>query len=191
MEIMDILKMRVLRPLLVLLLITMYAITNVSSSYAAENQATQINDENLDSAIQSLKQEILNINNDLSILENDFLFPINARITLFVSLDTNEDFDLKSVNVKLDEKIIANHLYSERELNSLRRGGVQRLYINSLEPGDHELIVQYIGQGRNDRQFRRASVQNFTKNNNPQYVELKLSQKNSRRQPEFLLKVWE
>ncbi len=189
MKIMELLKNRLLMPLFILFLILSGA--NISSNIAAEEQLIQLNDENLDSAIQSLKQEILNINNDLSILENDFLFPINARITIFVSLDTNEDFDLKSVKIKLDEKIIANHIYSERELNSLRRGGVQRLYINSLEPGEHELVVHYIGQGRNARQFRRASVQNFTKNNNPQYVELKLSQKNSRRQPEFLLKVWE
>ncbi len=186
---MDILKNRLLLPLFVLVLFS--SLINASISHAADDSATSLSDQNLDGAIQALKQEILNINNDLSILENDFLFPINARITIFVSLDTNEDFDLKSVNIKLDEKVIANHLYSERELKSLRRGGVQRLYINSLEPGDHELIVQYIGQGRNARQFRRASVQNFTKNNNPQYVELKLSQKNSRRQPEFLLKVWE
>jgi hypothetical protein len=174
-----------------LFLITLISgITNTSISFAAKSQAT-LSDENLDGAIQSLKQEILDINNDLSILENDFLFPINARITIFVSLDTNEDFDLKSVKVKLDEKIIATHIYSERELQSLRLGGVQRLYINSLEPGEHELIVNYTGQGRNAREFRRASVQNFTKNNNPQYVELNLSQKNSRRQPEFILKVWE
>ncbi len=187
---MDILKNRLLLPLLVLVLFT--SITTVSISHAAEESLpSSLTDQNLDGAIQAIKQEILNVNNDLSILENDFLFPINARITIFVSLDTNEDFDLKSINIKLDEKVIANHLYSERELKSLRRGGVQRLYINSLEPGDHELIVQYIGQGRNARQFRRASVQNFTKNNNPQYIELKLSQKNSRRQPEFLLKVWE
>jgi len=183
---MDVLKFRFLLPLFVLLLITTF--TSISLTLAAK---TPLTDNNLDSEIQSLKQDILDINNDLSILENDFLFPINARITIFVSLDTNEDFDLKSINIKLDEKVISNYIYSERELKSLRRGGVQRLYINSLEPGDHELIVQYIGQGRNARQFRRASVQNFTKSNNPQYVELKLSQKNSRRQPEFILKVWE
>lgn len=186
---MDTYKIHILLPLFVLLLLT--AVTNAAISFAAGNQTEQLSDENLDGAIQALKQEILEINNDLSILENDFLFPINARITIFVSLDTNENFDLKSIKVKLDEKIIANYIYSERELKSLRLGGVQRLYINSLEPGEHELVVQYLGQGRNARQFRRASVQNFTKSNNPQYVELKLSQKNSRRQPEFLLKVWE
>ncbi len=183
MDIMDILKLRILRPFLAsLLLIT-------SISFAAD--APTLSDENLDGAIQSLKQEILNINSDLSILENDFLFPINARITIFVSLDTNEDFDLKAVKVKIDEKIIATHIYSERELTALRLGGVQRLYINSLEPGEHELIVNYTGQGRNAREFRRASVENFTKSNNPQYVELNLSQKNSRRQPEFILKIWD
>ncbi len=186
---MDILKAHFLLPLFVLVLLI--TITNVPNSFAAGNQINQLNEENLDGAIQALKQEILDINTDLSILENDFLFPINARITIFVSLDTNEDFDLKSVKIKIDEKIIANYIYSERELKSLRRGGVQRLYINSLEPGDHELIVEYIGQGRNARQFRRASVQNFTKSNNPQYVELNLSQKSSRRQPEFILKVWD
>ncbi|MFV1982537.1 MAG: AraC family transcriptional regulator [Thiohalomonadales bacterium] len=186
---MDIFKAHFLLPLFVLVLLTTFTIA--STSFAAGNQIIQLNEENLDGAIQALKQEILDINTDLSILENDFLFPINARITIFVSLDTNEDFDLKSVKIKIDEKIIANHIYSERELNSLRRGGVQRLYINSLEPGDHELIVEYIGQGRNARQFRRASVQNFTKSNNPQYVELNLSQKSSRRQPEFILKVWD
>jgi len=180
---MDILKIRFLLPF--------FAILFISTIHAADTQPVLSNNANLDSSIQSLKQEILDINNDLSILENDFLFPINARITIFVSLDTNEDFDLKSVKIKLDEKIIANHIYSERELQSMRRGGVQRLYINSLEPGEHELIVQYIGQGRNARQFRRANVQKFIKHNNPQYVELKLSQKNSRRQPEFILKVWE
>jgi len=86
----------------------------------------------LDADIEALKKEVLSLNRDLFILEEDLLFPSNTQFSVFLSMDSGALFNLDSVQLKIDDKNIANHLYTERELEALKRGGVQRLYIGNL-----------------------------------------------------------
>ena len=77
------------------------------------------------------------------------LFPANTQVAVFVSMDVGEFFALDSVTMKVDNKEVANYLYTQREAEALLKGGVHRVYIGNLKAGDHELIALFTGQGPN------------------------------------------
>lgn len=145
----------------------------------------------LDSNIQDLKKEVLDLNRDLFLLEEDLLFPANTQFSVFVSMDVGTLFDLDSVQLKLDNTVVGNHLYTEREINALKRGGVQRFYIGNLTTGEHELVAFFVGKGPRDRDYKRGTTLRFTKGSTAQFVELKITDSESKLQPEFKAKVWE
>lgn len=145
----------------------------------------------LDTQIQDLKKEILDLNRDLFLLEEDLLFPANTQFTVFVSMDVGITFDLDSVQLRLGNRVVGNHLYTERELKALKRGGVHRFYTGNLTSGEHELVAFFVGKGPKDRDYKRATTIKVTKGTEPQFVELKISDRQSKHQPEFKVKVWE
>ncbi len=145
----------------------------------------------LDNQIQDLKKEVLDLNRDLFLLEEDLLFPANTQFTVFVSMDVGLTFELDSVQLKLNDQIVANHLYTEREVKALKRGGVHRFYTGNLTSGEHELVAFFVGKGPKDRDYKRATTLKVTKGPEPQFVELKISDSAAKYQPEFKVKVWE
>ena len=90
-------------------------------------------------------------------------------------MDVGEFFALDSVTLKVDNKEVANYLYTEREAQALLKGGVHRVYIGNLKAGEHELIALFTGQGPNVRDYRRGATIKLEKGVGAKYVELKIS----------------
>jgi hypothetical protein len=145
----------------------------------------------LDQEVQSLKKEVLDLNRELFVLEEDLLFPANTQVAVFVSMDVGDFFALDSVTLKLDNKEVANYLYTEREAQALLKGGVHRVFIGNLKAGDHELLALFTGQGPHARDYRRGATIKLTKGVGAKYVELKISDRAVKAQPEFIVKEWE
>jgi hypothetical protein len=145
----------------------------------------------LDQEVQALKKEVLDLNRELFVLEEELLFPANTQVAVFVSMDVGEFFALDSVTLKLDNKEVANYLYTDREAQALLKGGVHRVYIGNLRAGEHELIALFTGQGPHVRDYRRGATIKLEKGVGAKYVELKISDRASKAQPEFVVKEWE
>ncbi len=145
----------------------------------------------IENQVQALKKEILDLNRDLFILEEELLFPANTQFTVFLSVDKGNLFNLDSVQIRLNDKVVANHLYTEQELRALLRGGVQRVYMGNLPSGRHELIAYFSGTGPKGRDFRRGTNVTLDKSESPKFVELKVMDDVSKQQPKFDVKVWE
>src|SRR6185437_16064742 len=64
----------------------------------------------LDNRVQDVKSDVIKLNRDLLVLEEELLFPANTQVALFVSMDVGKTFELDSVQVKLDDKVVANYL---------------------------------------------------------------------------------
>jgi hypothetical protein len=88
-------------------------------------------------------------------------------------------------------KTVANYLYTERESEALIKGGVQRLFIGNLKAGEHELVAVFTGQGPHTRDYRRGASLMFEKGIGPKYIELTISDRETKQQPEFVVKEWE
>jgi hypothetical protein len=142
----------------------------------------------LDRKVQGLKQEVLELNRDLFVLEEELLFPASTQIAVFLSMDVGKFFQLDSVQLKLDNKVVTNYLYTERENAALLRGGVHRLYLGNLRTGKHELVAVFTGKGTHERDYRRGATLVFEKQTEPKYIELKVRDLQQKLQPEFEVK---
>ena len=141
--------------------------------------------------VQMLKKDVLDLNRDLFLLEEELLFPANSQVAFFVSMDVGEYFELDSLNLKIDGKEVANYLYTAREVDALIRGGVQRVHMANLKTGDHELVAIFTGKGPHVREYRRGATLNFNKGIGAKYVELEITDRVKKQQPEFVIKEWE
>jgi hypothetical protein len=158
---------------------------------AAEPAAAAPDTRALDEQIQTLKKDAVDLNRELFMLEEELLFPANTQVALFLSMDVGEYFAIDTVQVKIDNKEVSNYLYTPREAEALLRGGVQRLYLGNLKVGDHELVAIFTGKGPNERDYRRGAALRFKKSVGAKYLELKISDRQRRAQPEFEIKDWE
>ena len=68
---------------------------------------------------------------------------------------------------------------------------MHRVYIGNLKAGEHELIALFTGQGPNVRDYRRGATVKLEKGVGAKYIELKISDRAARAQPEFVVKQWE
>lgn len=158
---------------------------------AADETASQNEFRSLDENVQDLKKEVLDLNRDLFLLEEELLFPANSQVAFFISMDVGEYFDLDSVNLKIDGKEVSNYLYTNREVKALLRGGVHRVHMGNLKVGNHELVAVFTGEGPHIRDYRRGATLNFSKGIGAKYVELKITDRVEKQQPEFVINEWE
>ena len=145
----------------------------------------------LDQRVQDLKAEVIRLNRDLLVLEEELLFPASTQVALFVSMDVGRLFELESVQIKLNDKVVANYLYTPLEVQALHRGGVQRIYVGNLRSGPQRIDAFFTGKGPHERDYRRATTLEFDKGSEPRYIELRIADKLGKLQPEFETNVWQ
>jgi hypothetical protein len=145
----------------------------------------------LDQEVQGLKKDVIDLNKDLFVLQEELLFPANTQVALYVSMDVGTFFALDSVTVKIDNKEVKNYLYTAREAQALLKGGVQQIYLGNLKVGKHELVAFFSGKGPIDRDYKRGATINFDKGVGAKYLELKITDRVPKHQPEFMIKDWE
>jgi hypothetical protein len=145
----------------------------------------------LDQEVQGLKKDVVDLNKDLFVLQEELLFPANTQVALYISMDVGTFFALDSVTVKIDNKEVKNYLYTAREADALLKGGVQQIYLGNLKVGKHELVAFFTGKGPVERGYKRGATINFDKGVGAKYLELKITDRVPKHQPEFMIKDWE
>jgi hypothetical protein len=145
----------------------------------------------LDQEVQGLKKDVIDLNKDLFVLQEELLFPANTQVALYISMDVGTFFALDSVTVKIDNKEVKNYLYTAREADALLKGGVQQIYLGNLKVGKHELVAFFTGKGPVERDYKRGATINFEKGVGAKYLELKITDRVPKHQPEFMIKDWE
>jgi len=165
--------------------------TDGTASAAGSSDAPPADFKTLDQEVQGLKKDVIDLNKDLFVLEEELLFPANTQVAVYVSMDVGAFFALDSVTVKIDNKEVKNYLYTAREADALLKGGVQQIYMGNLKVGKHELVAFFTGKGPVERNYRRGATIKFDKGVGAKYLELKITDKVPKHQPEFTIKDWE
>ena len=160
------------------------------TAWAQELQSGEDGYESLDQEIETLKQEVIELNRDLFLLEEELLYPSSTQLAVFVSMDVGTFFKLDSVQLKVNDEIVANYLYTTRQVDALHRGGVHRLYTGNLRVGEHELVALFVGQGPNGRDYRRGASVVINKDVGSKFVELRIEDQQNTLQPEFSIREW-
>jgi hypothetical protein len=145
----------------------------------------------LDQEVQGMKKEVIDLNKDLFVLQEELLFPANTQVAVYVSMDVGAFFALDSVTLKIDNKEVKNYLYTAREADALLKGGVQEIYLGNLKVGKHELVAFFTGKGPVERGYKRGATITFDKGVGAKYLELKITDRVSKHQPEFKIKDWD
>jgi hypothetical protein len=139
---------------------------------AAEVTKDQI--KGLDEQVQDIKKDVLTLSSELAQLEEKLLFPSNTQVSIFVSLVGDENFVLDSMQLKMDDKIVAQHLYTFKEVEALRLGGVQRLYTGNIKTDDHNLVASFIGRAKSGDEYQRSNNITVSKAVGPKFVEIQI-----------------
>ena len=92
---------------------------------------------------------------------------------------------------KLNGKEVHHHLYTEKQVDALYRGGVQKLYVGNVKQGSNQVTAFFTGRGPNGRDYRRATSLEFSKDSNAKKLELVISDKKQSYQPEFSVVEWQ
>jgi hypothetical protein len=110
----------------------------------------------LDQQVQDIKSDVLAIAAELRVLEEQLLHPADTEVAIFVSLGAEEmpgEIVLDTATVSIDGEVVAEHVYSFKEVQALQRGGVQRLHTGNLRTGEHGLEVRLRGQRAGGARF--------------------------------------
>jgi len=135
--------------------------------------------------LQQLRKEVVALNRDLFVLEEDLLFPSSTQVVVYLSMDVGTYFNLDAVELKIDDKIVTYHLYTEKQIQALFKGGVQKLHIDNLAQGEHQLSAFFIGKGPQDRDYKRAVSLTFTKTSEAKSLEISIIDSSVKQQPIF------
>lgn len=132
-------------------------------------------DTSLDARIQQLSASINEHSADVLGLQEALQYPVNTRVTVFLSLETRDTLSLDSIELFLNDQPVASHLYTPRERDALAAGGVQQLYMGNLASGGQTLRAVITARSADKDFVRRESSLNFTKQAGELGLELKLS----------------
>ncbi|MFV1873681.1 MAG: AraC family transcriptional regulator [Oleiphilus sp.] len=156
-----------------------------------QEQISSVPDEQVSLSVEALKKQVIKLNRDLFILEEDLLFPANTQIVVYLSLSTGQFIDLDSVTLKLNDEVVASHLYTERQLNALQRGGMQRIYMGNLKTGEHEITAVLHGLGPKQESYKLAVSTQFQKDTEISALEIRIEDQSASYQPKISIQEWE
>jgi len=156
------------------ILITLVTVLLFSVAANAQNVSRE-EIRGLDEQIQDVKQDVIGLTSELNRLEEKLLFPSNTEAAFFISLNGSDEFSLESVEVKLDNQVVAHHLYTYREIEALQQGGVQRIHTANVQTGAHPLVVSYFGKSKSGKEYRATATYSVDKAVGPKFVEIQIA----------------
>jgi len=147
------------------------AMVFVPALLAAQDNASK----GLDEQVQEVKSDVLSIAAELNQLEEKLLYPSGTQVSIFIAVAKGDLMRLDAVRLQIDGRLVAHHIYSAKELEALRKGGVQRIYIGNVTTGDHQLEVLVDGKQDGGTDFTRTEHFTVHKAEKPKLVGLTLA----------------
>ena len=126
----------------------------------------------LDEQVQEIRSDVLAIATELQQLEEKLLYPSDTQVAVFVSITESDALELDSVQIRIDGEAVAHHIYEFKELEALRKGGVQRIYTGNLPTGEHQLEVSTAGTLPGGSEFEESQSFSFRKKVEPKVLDL-------------------
>ena len=173
-----------------LLILVMVMSASVYAQSPAGNSPEREEFRSLDEQVQGLKEDVIKINREMLLLQEKMLYPSSSQVSVFVSLEASNKFSLDAIELKLDDRLAQKHLYTYRELEALRKKGVQRLHTGNLNVGKHQLSVTVRGVTSVNSNYTRTAAFAIDKNTGPKLVELRVTSSTGGK-PDITLKEWQ
>lgn len=146
-------------------------------------------DEGISRQIQELKQGVLDLNRDLTMLERELLYP-SSESAFFVSVDVGTPIRLVDINITLDGNHVGYHFYSEQEFAALAKGGIHRVYQGNITSGKHTLEATITGYDPAGKDYQRTASHTFVKGPGRKMIELRVVDDLDSQQHRFEFREW-
>jgi len=140
---------------------------------AVDNDREQM--KGLDEQVQEVKSDVLGIAAELSRLEETLLYPSNTQVAVFIALAEGDPMRLDAVQIQIDGQLVAHYIYSFKELDALKHGGVQRIYAGNVTTGEHKIDVSLTGKLQGGADYNQTGSFAFRKGVEPKLVGLTLA----------------
>lgn len=156
-----------------------WLITAALSSHASQAADSAQGDgtpvQSLDEQVQEIKSDVLAIAAELGNLEEKLLYPSDTQLALFVAVEKGEPVEVDSARITVDGQLVAQHVYSWKELEALAGGGVQRIHTGNVTTGKHRLEVAIAGRRGGDKPFEVVEHFDFSKDVGPKKIGIRLA----------------
>ena len=129
----------------------------------------------LDEQVQEVKSDVLSISAELSRLEEKLLYPSNTQVAVFVALASGDALRLDAVQIQIDGQPVAHYIYSFKELDALKKGGVQRIYAGNVATGEHQIEIAVSGKLQGGDDYSQTGSFAFQKGIEPKLVGVTLA----------------
>jgi len=140
---------------------------------ALDNEREQM--KGLDEQVQEVKSDVLGISAELSRLEEKLLYPSNTEVAVFIALTDGDTNRLDAVQIQIDGRPVAHYIYSFKELDALKKGGVQRIYSGNVTTGKHQIEISVSGKLQGGNDYNQTGTFAFTKGVEPKLVGVTLA----------------
>ena len=140
---------------------------------ALDNERQQM--KGLDEQVQEVKSDVLGISAELSRLEEKLLYPSNTQVAVFIALAPQDTTRLDAVQIQIDGQPVAHYIYSFKELDALRKGGVQRIYTGNVTTGEHRIDIAVSGKLQSGDDYNQTGSFAFRKGVEPKLVGVTLA----------------
>lgn len=151
------------------------SLAGFTSRAGAEQGVSKAQIKGLDEQVQEIKKDVLEISTELALLEEKLLYPSNTQVALFVTFARKGGFRLDALDIKLDGQKVAHHVYTAKEVEAMRNGGLQRIYTGNISRGEHGLEISFMGKSALSGVYRKTASFKINKGVKPKLVEIKLA----------------
>lgn len=124
--------------------------------------------------LQALKLEMVQLNKHVKQLKEQGNNPAEQLLSLYLSLEVNDKFDLYNVKIVIDNKLELSKNYSDKEINALKQGGVQRLYMKNIVKDAHRISAFLLGTDKKGKTYRLGATGHFDNTQSSSAIELKV-----------------
>ncbi len=160
------------KPILKLCAFVFALLLSLGSVHGWAQQNNQQRMRGFDEEVQQIKSDVLGIAAELNQLEEKLLYPSGTQVAIFIALAKGDQMRLDAVRLQIDGQLVAHYIYSFKELEALRKGGVQRVYVGNVATGDHKLDVVVDGKLEGGADFSRTEHFTFSKEVKPKLLGL-------------------
>jgi len=132
------------------------------------------NTQSIAEKIQVLKQQAVLLHKDLAQLEQDLIYPSTTQISIYVAKNIEKGLALGSLELSIDDVVVARSVYSKDQNKALNLGGMQRLYMGNLSVGEHRFQVIVKAIDANDNVITLTGEAGYYKSSEPLSISLNL-----------------
>lgn len=161
----------------------------ISTSTVYGDKARETQGDDLNNQVQAIKNDAIELTSKLNRLEEKLLYPAHTQLSIFVSMPKTSKIIPRAVSLKIDNKTATHYIYTDKEIQALLSGGIQRLYTGNTKLGKHNLSVTLKMSARDDAMRNIETKHSFNKSEKVKFIELSIGDSKAKDQ-HILFREW-